>query len=630
MIKELSQFVAEQVPELIKEKAIDPKPGLHVLISFNEEGTANLQGAERYIDKKNGDTSRFLRECAKRQHLSWMINTNKCFDLPAKGIHTSSPYSLGFKIKMLKEDEAKKEKSKVLKKSKPTYEYKSVILSALSERLDSYFKKSLDPKFQLNERIKQDVIKFNNYLKNGLQTLLNNINDYEELDWEEYVIIYLDKPLDLYEAFQRSYYAGGLFNTDSFNVEINGEVYGTSNFHNGFNSKKPFLTHQTATFDITTRISTIEAQALDEFTVLAAKKIFPNPTPIFIEKKELTTEAIRIFHREEDEKHSHRKIIKELVKKENDLGNYYLLYYSGGAIRDFDFVSKFKYVLGSQNAESDEKHVWVIKNVTELIEKGKQPKAEIELRNVFDLESVVVRQLFNNALVKVDEKKDQIYLRYFDDLDPKYYRPAYYTLMLKYRKAIYDYIYKSMRSGIRGYQFYDITMTGLMDDLKESKEYTIKMKLNIFFSLYHHFTTNQNPEFMPSKIEKHKSHLKNVLENEESHFPSDEAYAFGAGQLIYYLLSQSEAGERTHALLEPFLQKTNYAHFNDAISKTILKYKHAIGFGFQRFNALSGEVLDYEAEKTLGELRPFMLAGYFCPNALYSKSTEIKSESTNN
>lgn len=628
MIKELTQFVQE-VPSLIKEKAIEPKSGLHVLIDFDETGKGKIKGSERYLGNKHSEVSEFLKKSAMRQELSWMINTNKCFDLPAKGIHTASPFSIGFKIKLSKEDEADKAKAKELKKNKPTKEYKTRIIKDILERSDKYFERSYDQKFQLGEKELQKSKTFKNFIKNELTILLERDTCYTELNWNDYIIIYLDIPQVKYESFQNIYLADSLFNTDDYNIETANKIYGTSNFHNGFNSKKPFLTHQTASFDITTRISASEAKALSQFSAMAGKKLFPNPTPIFIEKRELTSEAIRIFHREEDKKHGHRKIIRELLKKEEELGNYYLLYYSGGVIRDFDFVPKFQYYLNSAKDEQGLQNTWKIHNVFELKEKGGGTTRMVQLKDVFDFERVVVRQLFNNGLVKIDEKKDEVSLRYFDDLDSKYYRPVYYTLMLKYRKPIYDFIYKSMRSEFGGHQFYDICMTGIFDDLKENKEYAIKTKLNILFSLYNHFVTTKNSQIMPSKIEEHKAELKNVLENEDMHFSSDEAYAFGAGQLIYYLLSQSEAGQKTHALLEPFLQKSNHFHFNDAISKLIQKYKHALVFNYQRMNSLAGEVLGFTPDKSVSDLRPTMLAGYFCPNIFYRKSENESNKEQN-
>src|SRR5690606_37845522 len=107
---------------------------------------------------------------------------------------------------------------------------------------------------------------------------------------------------------------------------------------------------------------------------------------------------------------------------------------------------------------------------------------------------------------------------------------------LKYRKAVYDYIYKSMRSAISVKQFEDICMTGIMDEIRnpEGWDYSIKSKLNIYFSLYQNFDQTNNQHIMPSKIEAHKAEIVRVVDEADSHFTTDEAYAFGAGQLIYF------------------------------------------------------------------------------------------------
>ncbi len=99
---------------------------------------------------------------------------------------------------------------------------------------------------------------------------------------------------------------------------------------------------------------------------------------------------------------------------------------------------------------------WTIENVTEIRDKDKLSKPSIRLKSVFDFERIVIRELFNNMLIKVDDKKGTVSMRYFDEMDPKYYRGALFTLLLKYRKTIYDFIYKSMRRSIGRHQFEDI------------------------------------------------------------------------------------------------------------------------------------------------------------------------------
>ncbi|SFO06397.1 CRISPR-associated protein Csh1 [Algoriphagus ornithinivorans] len=619
MIKELAQFV-NQVPDIVRERAIKPKVGLHILVRFDENGNGKVIKSERYLGKKHGETTQFLKDCALKQVAAWMIDTNKCFDLPAKGIHSASPYCFAFKRESWKGGD-----------KYPTDSDKPDIL----KRSEGYFQKSLDEKYGQDESEKQRALQFRNFLKAEMAAALENIDAYADLDSSDYILIYRDEPIEKYEAFRKVYAAEGLFNTADYNIELDGEVYGTSNFYNGFNSKKPFLTHQTASFDITYRISAAEAKALSDFNTMVGKRLFPNPAPMFIDQPELTEDIIQLYYRSEDRKLSHREIISELLNKyHKDLGNYYLIYFSFGKkieIKDFDFVSKFKYLLSDEKDEDGNPKSWVIENVTEvqkfINKKEREYIRPIPLANVFDFEREVIGRLFDYKLVNYDDQKG-VSFRYFEDIESKGHRPAMFSLILKYRKPIYDFIYKSMRSSIGRYQFEDICLTGILDDLKDGKEYAIKSKLNIYFSLRQYFYENKNPSFMPSKIDEHKALMAKVVSEEATHFDSDEGYAFGAGQLIYFLLSKSEAGDLTHAVLEPFLQKTNHAHFNEAIAGILLKYKHAIGFDFKRFNKLASEVLVYIPQKGLSELRPFLLAGYFCPNILFqSKKIDSPSKS---
>jgi CRISPR-associated protein Csh1 len=106
------------------------------------------------------------------------------------------------------------------------------------------------------------------------------------------------------------------------------------------------------------------------------------------------------------------------------------------------------------------------------------------------------------------------------------------------------------------------------------------------------------------------------LANQENvlHLDNDNAFAFSAGQIIYYLLNQSEEGNRTHALLEPFLQKTDANQLKLAIARTFDTYKHAIKFYKKKyeFDKLMSEVMGYVPdEKNMRNLLPFILAGYF-------------------
>lgn len=324
---------------------------------------------------------------------------------------------------------------------------------------------------------------------------------------------------------------------------------------------------------------------------------------------------VKIFNREREKRIGYSEIIKEVYERDRDLGNYYLMNYLGITVRDFDFVSSFSFQL---NPPLSVKDLFNIKmGVQEII------------KDIFVFEKSIVHRIFDNQLVQ-KTKEETWRLRYFDDIEykPKYIRAAMFQLVLKYRKAFYDYIYKSKREVLNSRIFRDIMLTGILDDLKQdkyennkhTKGYKIKDKLNIWFSLYEFFDQSKQKkgeETMANKIQILQERMLEISLDENHHVENDEEFAYAAGQVIYYLLNCSESGNKTHALLEPFLQKSDLTQFKTAISRVFSQYKHAISFYKGRFEKLMSEVLSFEIDKSLKELLPMILAGYFAKNVNY-------------
>lgn len=102
-------------------------------------------------------------------------------------------------------------------------------------------------------------------------------------------------------------------------------------------------------------------------------------------------------------------------------------------------------------------------------------------------------------------------------------------------------------------------------------------------------------------------------------------FLFAAGQVIYFLLSKSKTSNPTHALLEPFLQKSNAAQLQNAIANAINAYKHEISFYKDRFERLASQVLAFDTNENLKNYQRYLLAGYFAPSVIY-KSNKVKEE----
>lgn len=605
MIKELVQFT-DSLDEELKAIGVTPKEGLHIFLSFEADANNQLSISNTFrhevYSKKQPDPGLLLKTAAFLSQVAWMVNTNKCFDLPAKGIHSCSPYCLAFKRESIKGggkfNDAK---------------------TKLYDRVNGYFAKAID---LLDDAVEKERARvFQNALNSEekMHSFLSQIPAFEKLKDGEYIIFYLDISIDKYQLASEKYLGGKLFNTEDYNKEgADGLVYGTNNFLNGFNSKKPYLMHQSATFDITGRISVKEAKSLFEFESIASRRIFPNPLPIFVYADERGA-SISLFKRDAiagGERRGYREIIEELQDKlKKEVGNYCLLFYQLGEIKDFDFVSKFEYYLKNDGSP------WYVDDIF-------NSNKTYSLSNVFDFERTILPIILNNALV-VKTKSNSMLFKYFDEIDASYCKTDNtFLLAMKYRKALYDFIYKSNRTAFTQKVFEDILLTGILDDIrldkfesrKHSEDWNIRQKLNILFSLYQNFQPfKQTNLFMPTTITALRESIDEVASG-EADITSDEQFAFIAGQVIYYILSKSKSADKSYSRLEPFLQLNDAERLKQTVLKIFNTYKHE-RFS-KRFSNPFAQVMAYTTTANLKDLMPLMIAGFFSDNQLFGKGTE--------
>lgn len=643
MIKELINFTGK-LDEEFKNLGSLPKEGIHILLQIKKEGNGeitidkeNVQ-FEQFSKKQKEQASAFLNTCKILHQNAWCIDTNKCFDLPTKAIHTCSPFAVAFKREHLeggakfKEnigkkkqiyerfgdyfnkafalfgDEIEKEKYVIFKNFFTHNEFATLIEKIEKDNAAKY--QQLEEK---NELLKTQFKEIKD--KSEKETIKNDISEVEQqllkikpLEDSSYVIFYLDVPLELYKEVYKKYLNDKLFNTDKYNTipDAEGLIYGTNNFMNGFNNNMPFLMHQTASFDITGRISNMDAKLLNDLKNMFPNKTLPNPLPIFIYEEELQNKVISIF-RESEFKFGYKEIIEYLVKhKENDISNYYLLFWQnsmdGIVFKDFDFVSKFEYKL---------KQPLAIQNLFEIKEKGgKTYKHYNRIDTIFDFEQQVLKPLIQSKYLRVD---------YFGDLNKEEYAKLdmAFSSFSKYRKAVYDFVYKSQRNTIDGNVFYEMVFNSISDDIRNGNNYGIKEKLNIWYSLFEYFNPKQKIN-MVNKLKEYQEFVSAIIADEDLTDITDEKFAFAAGQVIEYILSKSKSADNSYNLLEPYLQQAKCAEFKKAIANDFGRYKHE-NFS-KNFEKVAAFVLSYETDANLKHLLPQILSGAFAKNQLFSSN----------
>lgn len=631
MLQEIINYtrhLKENSPQIF-EQNIEPSKGLHIFIELDEEGnTINFPGEKGvnwdYYDGK--EMSPFLNEIIKLEQegirigtrMDKVLDTAKVENSKKFQIFSCSPFVLNFK--------------------KQSYKL-------IASRLNSFFDNAINTCIGYNDNaeiLKQKILAFKNAVRERLKQLdiytknksnaddiIENHSFFDEMK-DDFFISFYCKNVDFseYRLAHLTYLKQNLFNKNNYNSdkEITDTTYGLSSFFNGLNSKKIFLEHKTSSLykGIAGRIQAKDTVFLNDFSLLLRRKVFPQPLPIFIDKNEFTNsdEILKIF--KEDGSLTYSQILKIIFKSNKNivLQNYYLFFFNyKNELEDFDFVSKFQYSLKENDSYPEIINLFEIKENKEL-------KQNRLIKNIFQFEADIVKTIFNNALVKINTDKNEYRVNYFGEMKPEYVSGGepVFQIILKYRKAFYDYIYKSKTQALNCYMWDEIMWNSILGDLQNTNfdkkyyiEQGIKEKLNIWFSLYNYFTNNKNRIDMASKIPELLEKMKVVANSDNEHFETTEEFAFGAGQVIYYLLNQSKATERTHALLEPFIQKVKAEQLQNSIAQAINMYKHELSFGQGRFERLSREVLAFDTNDNLKDKQRFLLAGYFATPAIYEK-----------
>lgn len=621
MIEEIINFVDTLNPEIFT-RNLQPKEGLYILIDLDENGNLLEKEVEIY-SKKDDELSSFIQKCLPLWMNSLPVSNAKIFN-PIKKIfgNTCSPFAFSFNKKNL-------EKYRDLSAIRTEFKDKTISQENLQVKFEEFIRGELniyfdtaEPYAAKNERHLKWHQLFRNYLNEHLFALLDELDEYEKLKAAEGVYIFLAMPsIEDYREVHQLYLSEKVFNKDDYNKikPSTEEIHGISDSVSYFNDKKPFLKHPTASLLYNYRVTGEEAMKIWQFFRLQQNKQLPNPMPIFIDKKELTEKVVEIFN-DEKGKVGYVEIIKRLLDRETDLSSYYLIFFDVMAkksrVIDIDFVPVFRYKMDDVK-------------IVEVFSLNGDLASKIKVENVFDFERNIVNRMFNGQLIV----KSGAWLKYFSELEAKYMSDNTFNQLMKYRKSFYDYIYKSRRQAVTKSMFDDIMLKGILDDIRlddnHNNDYSIKAKLNIWFSLYEYFDYTQfnkplNDRSMVNKTEELINRISTIATDENEHIRSDNEFAFAAGQIIHFLLNKSESGNRTHALLEPFLQKTDASLLKREIARCFDTYKHAIKFYAKKyeFDKIMSEVMGFEPdEKNMKNLLPFTLAGYFA-QSVFSKKSE--------
>lgn len=657
MIRELINFMNDlmsDIPDIMEWKSL-PDKGLHVFIDIDSKGVWINKDLKKgidydYFDGKNKNI-RLWDDCIRYQEATTYITMNKVkrFD-GEKKIHSCSPFAIAYNFNFSDKDKQshgiktfnKKDKINNDKIKENNQLIRNKRFEVVSDRLNDYYANCirvyhlnmLEANDSQTYKYKAEIEGFFASFKDII-SCLKRLKAYKQLTEKDYLHLYLRSvPIEEIEKKHKEYIEQYIFNGEV----LPDEKHGVVEFLTKYNGKKPFLKHQTCYLKggISQRFSINDAMALFYLDKLLRRKskCLPNPLPIVVDQREINTAIVKIFN-DKKEPLSYRQLLEKLFSSPNIkyLSDYYLLNYSntrsGMVLNDFDFVPMFRYELSQPVTVSNVTMSGFVKDKVF----NKDP--DINIKTIFDFERIVVKMIFNNTLVKI--KDDDYTCSYFGDLPkPEYVQGGslMVDLILKYRQAVYAYIYKSDLKAITHNMFDDMMFNSILTDIrseiiKNRCEWNnnIKGKINLWFSLQGMFNRLDNKK-MGKNVTELREKIRDVASGKAT-LNSSEELAFAAGQLVSYIIDRSEAKNKTYAMLEPYLQKSTSSQLQDEIAQSIAIYKHDIKVNYQRkgkFERLASETLANGNEVKMKPLLKFFLAGCFSPCVIYETNDNTTNE----
>ncbi|NMB08631.1 MAG: hypothetical protein GX981_09640 [Tissierellia bacterium] len=573
MIPELLHLFKQHNSTQLVADIYKPGPGLYLQIHLEQGDQINTLFIDK--DTTKGDLYHWF---AQAEYSSKLLTMNKAQD-PKKKIHSNNYLSIFAKNDILPLP------------GKPDYDQLKV---NWIESIKRFFQVFLNPKkesilktYQLPPIDEDQVLKNQQYLLDHWDQIEKLIAEYN-LPQNTYVKIFFVAPLEVYYQEYQRYVLPKIFNKNDYNIQMNEEIFGLSNYNMGLNTKKPYLESLTTAFRVPFRTS------LDDALVL--KDIF---------------EWLSNQRNEEDKNINtvYLPLNFQFQTSTNQLDKGMYIYFQRGKetiVKDFEFLS-------SKPQENFEFEIYNYLNL-----KDEQDFTFIDNRLV--LEKEINQYWYNKQLIGsyYAENKE------LPKIKLGVVSKNLINLIIISRDAMLSFFRKGNEEPLKniiqkiGLELIQeqIRLTSGLYLWKAQKAYNLWLS---FLSYY----KKEGSGVMADKLQQLVQGLENKIDGIDMPYcECEEEFYFLAGQLTYYLLSQSVSHRKSHSLLEPFLRVKKGSMLKEKIIQVYETYGHAIHFNNKAFKRLLSMVMGYDVKSNLNAYIDIFLAGVMCDNILYRKKEQ--------
>ena len=581
-------------------KSYVPADGSYVIVK--KDGT--VKNADIKIDKKTRDLNctddTLLSDICFYDYHSKLISMNKPMD-SKKVIHSNN--YLAFAVKkdsittklteaiidnyydtlknpLEKKYKKSKEASKIYQKFEEDH---GVVNITLLEKCRSWIKQHI---FSIDKLIDIDLKK-KDYLK-----IFFEIFEADEEDNK--------KNKELFIQEDNRYIFPSIYNSNDYNVEINGKIQGIPDNNMGMNAKKPFLAIKTrktpAAYLVDINKAILQKQFFEYLMNFAAN----GKNNIYIDTKNYRIKA----YSDQDE----RDDFDEMAS------GYYLRIQKG---KELEIQIQDNIVDYQNRLKTNFEYV---KFISIDIKEDKLPEFAKKY-GVYDKRTSIgtlINEIFFSKFLRTN---------YFIDANDMSIKDSVLRQnIIIYRNIIFDWVYKGIDNNFSKAEE-KFALDLIKNSIRNEDKYNLRPKsqLNLHWSLKDYFLKmkkEQGGETMADIATKIRTSVKDkVMSKEEGVMPSDDKeYYYAVGQLLSYFIFKSRAGKRMQSMINPVLNAKRDNIIKMRLFQLYKKYNYDISIHNYNMKKLYAMILGYKPQNKVNQ--EMILFGYLDENILLKSNAK--------
>lgn len=580
-----------------------PADGSYIIVDA-EGKIKNYQDIK--LDKKKRGTSEavekgsYFKEICFYDYHSKLISMNKPVD-SKKVIHSNNYLSFAVKKESITSKltetiidnyydtlknplEAKYKKSKEASKiyQKFEEEYAPVNIEIL-EKCRSWIKQHI---FSIDKLINIDLKK-KDYLKIFFEIF--------EADEEEN-----RKNKELFIQEDNRYIFPSIYNSNDYNVEVNGKIQGIPDNNMGMNAKKPFLAIKTrktpAAYLVDINKAILQKQFFEYLMNFAAN----GKNNIYIDTKNYRIKA----YSDQDE----RDDFDEMAS------GYYLRIQKG---KELEIQIQDNIVDYQNRLKTNFEYMKFIS----IDIKGDKLPEFAKKYGVYDKRTSVgtlINEIFFSKFLRTN---------YFIDVNDMSIKDSVLRQnIIMYRNIIFDWVYKGIDNNFSKAEE-KFALDLIKNSIRNEDKYNLRPKsqLNLHWSLKDYFLKmkkEQGGDTMADIATKIRTSVKEkIMSKEDLIMPSnDKEYYYAVGQLLSYFIFKSRAGKRMQSMINPVLNAKRDNIIKMRLFQLYKKYNYDISIHNYNMKKLYAMILGYKPQNKVNQ--EMILFGYLDENILLKNNAK--------